>query len=58
LVAQDALGADGGTLYVTESGDRLLTRPLRADPDHEAALLAFFDDFTVLDLERKAALTE
>ncbi|HZZ51483.1 MAG TPA: hypothetical protein VFE65_31715 [Pseudonocardia sp.] len=57
LVAQDALADDGGSLYVTENGDQLLTRLLRADPDHEAALLPFFDEFSVLDLELKAALT-
>lgn len=58
LVAEGALAVDDGLLYVSDTGDELLTRNLRVGPEDEDAVTAFSDEFTTLDLEVKAALTD
>jgi hypothetical protein len=58
LIAQDALAADDGLIYVTDTGDQLLTSNLRVGPENETALVAFSDEFAELDREVKAVLTD
>jgi len=59
LIAEGALADDEGLLYVTETGDHRLTEELHAQvaPSEAPALAAFAEEFDVLDLEIKSALT-
>ncbi|MQA14691.1 MAG: hypothetical protein GEV09_11110 [Pseudonocardiaceae bacterium] len=60
LVAEEVLAQDGEFLYVTEAGDRRLTKHLRAQvgPEDEEALAEFADTFIGLDAELKVTLTD
>jgi hypothetical protein len=59
LIAEGALADDEGLLYVTETGDHRLTEELHGQvaPSEAPALAAFAEQFDVLDLEVKSALT-
>jgi hypothetical protein len=59
LIAAGALTDDEGFLYLTEAGDHRLTEDLHArlGPGEESSLAAFADEFSVLDVELKSAIT-
>jgi hypothetical protein len=59
LIAAGALADDEGLLYVTEAGDHRLTEELHAQlaPGEESSIAAFAEEFSVLDVELKSAVT-
>lgn len=59
LVTDGALADDEGLLYVTQAGDHRLTEALHARlaPGEESAVAAFAEEFGVLDLQVKSAVT-
>lgn len=59
LIAEGALADDEGLLYVTEAGDHRLTEELHAQlaPGEESPMAAFAEEFGVLDMELKSAVT-
>jgi hypothetical protein len=59
LITEGVLADDEGLLYVTEAGDHRLTEELHAQlaPGEESPMAAFAEEFGVLDVELKSAVT-